>query len=83
MKKEGYQEFNCTFIWYNYSRLENEPRRIECLFNNYNSSQSLDSAKLKEVLVNEGIISPSEIINAAGEHYAVAISHVAAGVYQS
>ncbi|CAI8020051.1 Adhesion G-protein coupled receptor G4, partial [Geodia barretti] len=55
VEKEGYQEFNC-------SRLESEARRIECLFNNYNSGQSLDSAKLKEVLVNEGIISPSEII---------------------
>ncbi|CAI8020890.1 hypothetical protein GBAR_LOCUS12453, partial [Geodia barretti] len=55
VEKEGYQEFNCK-------RLGNEPIRIECLFNNYNSSQSLDSAKLKEVLVNEGIISPIEII---------------------
>ncbi|CAI8022065.1 Adhesion G-protein coupled receptor G4 [Geodia barretti] len=43
-----------------YSRLENE--LIECIFNNYNSSQSLDSAKLKVVLVNKGIISASEII---------------------
>ena len=65
-----------------YSRLDNEPRRIECLFKNYDSRQSLDSDKLKEVLVNEGIVSPSEIIIEAGEH-CVCVSHIAAGIYQS
>ncbi|CAI7989315.1 Adhesion G-protein coupled receptor G4, partial [Geodia barretti] len=68
VEKEGYQEFNCK-------RLQNEHRRIECLFNNYNSDQSLDSAKLKEVLVNEGIISPIEIIIEAVK-YNVPLDHL-------
>lgn len=55
-----------TFLFFTLS-VENEPRRIECLFNNYDSDQSFNSDQLREVLVNEGIISPSEIIVESGE----------------
>ena len=56
-----------TFLFFFTLSVENEPRRIECLFNNYDSDQSFNSSQLMEVLVNEGIISPSEIIVESGE----------------